>query len=157
MLSKSLGFTDPDITNLTKWHGQLMSQEAFYKTESEVTGGKGISAFKVWKCLSVQPFFPLKYRDYQTLLPYQWVRHCTFFILCFFFFYFHYFIFLSEISFQYWFWNYVTMGHDLKRYIDNVQSYKSYLQKLSQFLFTLKWRDKKYPSRRECNTSAVRF
>lgn len=65
-----------------------------------------------------------------------------FFYFMFFFFYFHYFIFLSEISFQYWFWNYVTMGHDLKRYIDNVQSYKSYLQKLSQFLFTLKWRDK---------------
>jgi len=43
---KDSNFSDPDIANLTRWHSQLMSQEIFCQTESEVMGGKGTSAFK---------------------------------------------------------------------------------------------------------------
>ena len=42
-----LGVTDPQISNITRWHGHLMSQDIFCKSESEVTGNKGISAFMV--------------------------------------------------------------------------------------------------------------
>ena len=38
----------PQITNITRWHGQIMAQDVFCKSETEVTGGKGISAFKVY-------------------------------------------------------------------------------------------------------------
>ena len=48
ILEYSLGtIDDPHISNITRWYGQLMTQDVFRKTESEVTGSKGISAFKV--------------------------------------------------------------------------------------------------------------
>lgn len=39
-------FSDPQINNIRKWYGQLMSQDVFHKSASEVTGDKGASAFK---------------------------------------------------------------------------------------------------------------
>ena len=42
-----LDATDTHISNITRWHSQLMTQDDFCKSESEVTGSKGISAFKV--------------------------------------------------------------------------------------------------------------
>ena len=50
ILEYSLGtIDDPHISNITRWYGQLMTQDVFRKTESEVTGSKGISEFKVLK------------------------------------------------------------------------------------------------------------
>jgi len=43
----SFDTTDPHISNITRWHSQLMAQDIFCKSESEVTGSKGISALKV--------------------------------------------------------------------------------------------------------------
>lgn len=43
----SLDTTDPHISNITRWHSQLMTQDIFCKSELEVTESKGISAFKV--------------------------------------------------------------------------------------------------------------
>ena len=60
---------------------------------------------------------------YQTLLPYQWVTH--FFLLYSILLIDWLIVFLSEISCQYWFWDNVTVGHDLKRYLNNVQSYST--------------------------------
>lgn len=40
---------DPQMNNVKRWYGHLMSQDVFHKSSSEVTGGKGVSAFKVTK------------------------------------------------------------------------------------------------------------
>lgn len=37
----------PQITNISRWYSQLMTQDVFCESESEVTGNKGISVFKV--------------------------------------------------------------------------------------------------------------
>ena len=39
--------TGLQITNILRWHSDLMMQDVFCKSESEVTGDKGILAFKV--------------------------------------------------------------------------------------------------------------
>lgn len=40
---------DPQMNNVKRWYGHLMSQDVFHKSSSEVTGGKGVSTFKVTK------------------------------------------------------------------------------------------------------------
>ena len=37
------------MNNVKRWYSHLMSQDVFHKSSSEVTGGKGVSAFKVTK------------------------------------------------------------------------------------------------------------
>ena len=37
------------MNNVKRWYGHLMSQDVFHKSSSEVTGGKGVSTFKVTK------------------------------------------------------------------------------------------------------------
>ncbi|KAL9967670.1 hypothetical protein ACROYT_G025951 [Oculina patagonica] len=46
LFAKGSGFSDPQISNITRWHGHLMTQDVFCKSESEVTENKGISVFK---------------------------------------------------------------------------------------------------------------
>ena len=47
MIIISFDVADPQISNITRWHGLLMSQEVFRDSDSVVTGGKGISGLKV--------------------------------------------------------------------------------------------------------------
>lgn len=53
--SSSFSFLDsfhlagPQISNIARWHSYLMTQDVFSKTYSEVTGNKGVIAFKVRK------------------------------------------------------------------------------------------------------------
>ncbi|XP_027055793.1 methionine--tRNA ligase, cytoplasmic-like isoform X1 [Pocillopora damicornis] len=42
----SFSAADPQMNNVKRWYGHLMSQDVFHKSSSEVTGGKGVSTFK---------------------------------------------------------------------------------------------------------------